>query len=123
MGYVIQNQELIEFARNCSLDLVLLTDSEGLPLASSSENSEQNEIHAAVLNKMQSFITKYSHELNFSTTSEMSIKDETGKTIVIRPFQSNHSEYAVVLLIADASKVYKRSLKKLIKSIQVNWSL
>ena len=60
------HQELFEFSKVAGFDLVLITDSEGLPIASSSSDYEQNEIHAAVLNKMNNFLNHFSGQLNLS---------------------------------------------------------
>ena len=117
------HQVLVDFSKDMGFDLVLITDSEGLPIASSSSDYEQNEIHAAVLNKMKNFMNHFSSQLDLIATSELTIRDQSGKLIVVKPFISNGSEFAIVSLHSDPTKTYKRSLKKLVRVVQDNWNL
>jgi predicted regulator of Ras-like GTPase activity (Roadblock/LC7/MglB family) len=121
----IQNyhQHLIDFTQQTGIELVLVIDSEGLPVVSSSTDLELNELHAAVHRKMQSFFTRFADQLELLPTSELAIKDEQGKTVIIWPFRMNQVDYAIVAVLSNSIKSYKRALRKLLKSIQRDWDI
>ena len=102
---------------------VLLTDDSGLPILSSSNETEDTEVTAAIVSKIQQsiFITK--DHLQMNDLEEISLYDNNGKRLIIRPFKAGSSTMFLAILMPGKSMTYKRLLKKALREITRNWEI
>ena len=103
---------------------VLLTDDLGLPIFSSSNEIEDTEVTAAIVSKIQQsiFITK--DHLQMNDLEEISLYDNNGKRLIIRPFKAGTSTMFLAILMPGKSMSYKRLLrKKALREITRNWEI
>jgi|WetSurMetagenome_2_1015567.scaffolds.fasta_scaffold27261_3 predicted regulator of Ras-like GTPase activity (Roadblock/LC7/MglB family) len=102
---------------------VLLTDDSGLPIFSSSNETEDTEITAAIVSKIQQsvFITK--DHLQMTDLEEISLYDNQGKRLIIRPFKAGSSTMFLAILMPKKSLTYKRLLKKTLREVTRNWEI
>jgi predicted regulator of Ras-like GTPase activity (Roadblock/LC7/MglB family) len=102
---------------------VLLTDDSGLPILSSSNETEDTEVTAAIVSKIQQsiFITK--DHLQMSDLEEISLYDNNGKRLIIRPFKTGSSTMFLAILMPGKTMTYKRLLNKTLREIIRNWEI
>jgi predicted regulator of Ras-like GTPase activity (Roadblock/LC7/MglB family) len=99
----------------------LLTDMEGLPIASSLAEQEQSETLSAVVSVIQKISGQISSSLAMAKTAEFVMNDQHGKKLVIRPFTANDSELILSIVVPDNQKPYRRLIGSAIKSIKTSW--
>jgi len=102
---------------------VLLTDDSGLPILSSSDESEDTEITAAIVSKIQQSVLLTKDHLQMGDLEEISLYDNNGKRLIIRPFKAGSSSMFLAILMPEKSMTYKRLLKKTLREIARNWEI
>jgi hypothetical protein len=121
------NATLTKFLRSMSdssrFEQLILTDEQGLLIASSGGNQEQTESQAAILSMIKSFMSRMNAQMSLSSTSEFIFRDINGKKLVVRPFFANKTELILSVLIPDDHIPYKRALNSAIRSIQSVWTI
>lgn len=96
---------------------IILTDESGLPIAASNKEGEDAEIHAATVSKIQRTISQTNIHLNMSELEEFSMYDNSGKRLIIRPFNTSSSIFFLAILMPLKSMPYKRLMNKVIRLV------
>ncbi len=112
---------LMEAKHAGAFERILLTDNQGLPIASSMDDIEQSEVYAAVVSMIQKLATQINQALQSSSTAEFVLDGIDGKRLVIRPFKVKETELLLSVLIPDHQSSYRRLLAKTIRSIKSTW--
>jgi predicted regulator of Ras-like GTPase activity (Roadblock/LC7/MglB family) len=98
--------------------VTVLTDENGLPIASSSGNEDGVEMQAAVVSKVEKIISQVKPQLGMAATDEISLNDVNGKKLVCRTFTTNGCEFTLAILMGSRDKSYRRLTNKTIVRIQ-----
>ena len=99
----------------------LLTDDQGLPIASSMTDLDQSEVQAALVSMVQKMACQISDSLQMSPTAEFVLNDVEGKRLVIRPFTIQGTEFILTVLISNHQIPYRRLIGSAIKTIKSTW--
>ncbi len=78
---------------------IVLTDESGLPIVASSISGDDAEIHAATVSKIQQTISQTKDHLNMADLEEFSMYDNSGKRLIIRPFNTSSSILFLTILM------------------------
>lgn len=112
---------LLEVKLAGGFERILLTDDQGLPIASSMDDMEQSEVYAAVVSMAQKLATQISEALQTSSTAEFVLDGIDGKRLVIRPFKAKETDFLLSVQIDNHQTSYRRLLSKAIRSIKSTW--
>ncbi len=100
----------------------VLTDLEGLPLASATTvEGESPEMQAAVVALIQKSALQ-THKVNMDETDEVSVFDRQGRRLVCRPFQVGE-RIVVLATMVPRDKSYRRLTKQAIAAMQQVWKI
>jgi predicted regulator of Ras-like GTPase activity (Roadblock/LC7/MglB family) len=102
-------------------DLSVLTDHEGLPIASAAEPDQDPEVHAAVVALVQKTALQVRNYIGFASTNEIMMNDIRGRRLVCRPFYIKGHEFILAVLIPDKTKTYRRLTNSAVNRIQKLW--
>lgn len=114
---------LVNVQKSSGFNLVLLSDDQGFPIASSGVNEDENETQAAVLSMVRIFLGKINEQMNLAITSEFSLVDKNGNKLIVRPFIAGKSELLLAVLLPNTSLSYKRWMNTTVRNIQAVWKL
>ena len=106
-----------DLAQEGGFSAIILTDESGLPIAASYKEDDEAEIHAATVSKIQRTISQTKVHLNMSDLEEFSMHDNSGKRLIIRPFNTPSSIFFLAILMPQKSMPYKRQMNKVIRII------
>jgi len=112
---------LIRVNQQGGFEHTLLTDLQGLPIASSTSDMDQSENQAAVVSMVQRLSGQINASLRMSQTEEFTLFDQQGKKLVIRSFEANNTELILSVLIPNNQTAYRRLMSAAIKSIKLSW--
>jgi predicted regulator of Ras-like GTPase activity (Roadblock/LC7/MglB family) len=99
----------------------VLTDLEGLPLASAAADGESPEMQAAVVALIQKSALQTS-KVNMDETDEVTVFDRQGRRLVCRPFQVD--ERALVLAVmVPRDQSYRRLTRQAIAAVRQAWTI
>ena len=112
---------LADMNRQGNFLISVLTDLQGLPLASASTNGENPEMQAAVVALIQKTAMQTS-KVNMAETDEVSVFDRQGRRLVCRPFEV--SDRALVLAVmTPRDQSYRRLTRQAIAAIRQVWKI
>lgn len=112
-------QALLEELNNDGgFSVTVLTDQNGLPIASSSGDSDDIDMQAAVVSKVEKIITQVKPQLGMAATDEISLNDVNGKKLVCRSFNLEGTEFTLAILVDSRNKAHRRLTNKAIAAIQ-----
>lgn len=100
----------------------ILTDSQGLAIASAAETGMDPDRQSAVVAFIQKTALQVTRQLGFSGSEEISLTDKEGKHLICRSFTANHFELILSIMITDRSTSYRRITSNAIKQIAEVWS-
>ncbi len=106
-----------------SFDHSILTDDQGLPIASSFSDLDQSENEAAAISLVQRMTEKISDQFQFTQTSEFVLHNADGKSLVIKPFRAGESNLILSVLIPDRHTPYRRITGRIIRQIKSIWAI
>jgi predicted regulator of Ras-like GTPase activity (Roadblock/LC7/MglB family) len=103
--------------------IAVLTDSNGLPLASSDVDQETSEAQSAVVAQVQNVVLRALGHLSMSAPEEISLNDVDGRKLVCRQFSSGETMVYLAVLIPNRVKSYRLLMNRAIRSVQNIWDL
>jgi predicted regulator of Ras-like GTPase activity (Roadblock/LC7/MglB family) len=103
--------------------IAVLTDSNGLPLASSDVDQETSEAQSAVVAQVQNVVLRALGHLSMSAPEEISLNDVDGRKLVCRQFSSNGTMVYLAVLIPSQRKAHRQLMNKAIRSVQNIWDI
>ena len=100
----------------------VLTDREGLPIASATAvDGESPEMQAAVVALIQKSALQTA-KVNMDETDEVSVFDRQGRRLVCRPFQIGDRALALAVMVPH-HKSYRRLTQQAIAAVQQVWKI
>ncbi len=112
-----------EINRSSGFNCTILTDDSGLPIASSSDDTEDTDVTAATVSRIQQTVLQTKDHLNMGQLEEVSLNDSSGKRLVIRPFNAGSTLFFLAVILPNKSITYKRTMKKVISEITRKWTI
>ena len=115
------NQILSEMNEESGFPISVLTDGQGLAIASAAQNGMDTEKQSAVVAFVQKTVNQVTKQLGMASASEFSVYDETGQHLVCRPFAVNKYELILAVIVPDRKTRYRRSTNRAISKINATW--
>jgi predicted regulator of Ras-like GTPase activity (Roadblock/LC7/MglB family) len=115
-------QILEEMNKEGGFPISIITDSQGLPLASFANEGMNADKQSAVVAFIQKTAVQVSKQLGFSGSEEISLLDTEGKHLICRSFKANNFELILSIMVPDRSTSYRRITSVAIKKIINVWS-
>ncbi len=103
--------------------LAVLTDRNGLPIASSDGDQNSSEAQSAVVAQIQNVVIRALGNISMSTPDEISLNDVDGRKLVCRQFTGGDGPVYLAILIPNRVKPYRKAMNQAIRSIQRVWDL
>lgn len=100
----------------------ILTDAQGLPIASAASAGIDPDRQAAVVAFMQKAALQVSKQLGMGATDEISLYDSEGQRLVCRPFTVCGYELVLATMVGSSQKSYRRITNSAISEIGHIWS-
>lgn len=120
-GSDIFSKILADMNRDGNFAISVLTDQEGFPIASATDNGHDPEKQAAVVALVQKVANQAHNQLGMGQSTEILLYDSLGQRLVCRMFTSNHHPMTLAVLIPHKTQPYRRVTNLAIQSICKNW--
>ena len=115
------NALLSQLNEDGNFPISILTDQQGLAIASASSNGFDSDRQSAVVAYIQKTAITVAKQLEMSQASEFSLSDEHGQKLVCRPFSIDGSELILSVMIPNRSQSYKKVTNTAIREIRRTW--
>lgn len=117
--FLILHKLLNDLNTDGGFSITVLTDQNGLPIASSAGDSDDIDMQAAVVSKVEKIISQVKPQLGMAAMDEIAVNDVNGKKLVCRSFVANQVEFTLAILMDSRNKAYRRLTNKAIAAIQL----
>jgi predicted regulator of Ras-like GTPase activity (Roadblock/LC7/MglB family) len=101
--------------------VTVLTDAEGLVLASAPAPGWTAEKQAAVVALIQR-AARQSEHVNLGLTDEISIRDVSGRRLICRPFEID-GQLLLLSVLAEEGKPYRRLTNAAVRDVRRDWTI
>ncbi len=101
--------------------IAVLTDRDGLPIASAMVPGQDMDRQSAVVAMVQRTAVQVQERLGMAATDEISIFDAEGRRLVCRPFQVQGQDMILAVLVPDKEKKYRRLTNQALVAIRQLW--
>ena len=115
------NQLLGNMNRDGNFPLAILTDVQGLAIASAGRDGMDLDRQSAVVAFIQKTAVQVTKQLGMGMTDEISLYYETGKRLVCRPFRVNDHELILAVIVPEKNLTYRRATNHAINEIRQTW--
>ncbi len=122
-GWGVFSRILADMNLEGGFPISVLTDGEGFPIASSSEEGMDTEKQAAVVAQIQRAVNQVRSELGFGQTEEIIFFDTNGQKLILRMFNANRYEMLLVVMVRGKNRTHRRLTNSAIRGIRENWKL
>jgi predicted regulator of Ras-like GTPase activity (Roadblock/LC7/MglB family) len=100
----------------------VLTDKEGLPIASAFSNGADPEKQSAVVAFLQKTAVQVSKQLGMDEIDEISFSYVDGQHLVCRPFNIETNRLILAIIVTDRDQSYRRITNRAISEIRNIWN-
>jgi predicted regulator of Ras-like GTPase activity (Roadblock/LC7/MglB family) len=107
---------LTELNRRGGFSAAVLTDSQGLPIASASGAGVRPEAQAAVVALVQRTARQVGDRLGMAAADEIALFDQEGRRLVCRPFAVDERRMILGVLVPDRRLPYRRLTSQALRS-------
>ena len=102
--------------------LAVITDQNGLPIASSDIDQQVSEAQSAVVAQVQNVVLRALGHLSMSAPEEIVLNDIDGRKLVCRQFFCGDAAVVyLAVLVPNRTKSYRKLMNQAIRSIQKVW--
>lgn len=115
------NQLLVEMNQKGRFPISVLTDSQGLAIASAAERGLDTDRQSAVVAFVQKTVSQVTRQLGMGAADEIALNDENGQRLVCRPFQVNGHELILAIMVSEKDASYRRATNQAIHEIRETW--
>jgi predicted regulator of Ras-like GTPase activity (Roadblock/LC7/MglB family) len=115
------NQLLAEMNQNGGFPISVLTDAQGLAIASSAHSGMDTDRQSAVVASIQKMAGQVARQLGMGATDEIALNDENGQRLICRPFQVNDHELILAVIVPGKGASYRRATNQAINDIRQTW--
>ncbi len=123
----LQYSTLAEILKNLVHDgefsIAVLTDRNGLPIASSDGDQDASEAQSAVVAQIQNVVIRALGNISMSAPDEVSLNDVDGRKMVCRQFSGGDGVVYLAVVIPNRTKPYRKVMNQAIRSIQKVWDI
>jgi predicted regulator of Ras-like GTPase activity (Roadblock/LC7/MglB family) len=120
-GSVQMNRLLADLNEEGGIPISVLTDSQGLTIASSAKDGRDPERQSAVAAFIQKAILQASKQLGMAGADEISFFDTNGQHLVCRLFTVNDHGLILAVMVPDRDRSYRRATNHAVSRIQKIW--
>ena len=120
-GSIELNQLLSGMNRAGGFPISILTDTQGLAIASAAQDGLDPERQSAVVAFVQKTAVQVSRQLGMAQADEISLYDAVGQRLVCRPFQIDEHQLILAVMVADREQSYRRLTNHTLVEIQRVW--
>ena len=113
---------LSQAQKDGNLEAVVLTDGEGLPMASVTRNGTDGETTAAVAALARRVAMRVEERIGMDAIDENHFRDKEGRLLVCRLFQAG-GQNLILIVLADQKRAYRRVTNRLIREVQKLWKV
>lgn len=99
----------------------VLTDKEGLPIASAFSNGSDPDRQSAVVAFLQKTAIQVSRQLGMEEIEEISFRYVDGQHLVCRPVNIDTSKLILAFIISDRDQSYRRTTNHAVAAIRQVW--
>lgn len=112
---------LTEMNRANGFPISVLTDQQGLAIASASSRGTDPDRQSAVVALVQRATSQVSRKLGMAETDEISLFDANGQQLVCRPFQVEGFELILAVMASNKNQSHRRATNHAIAEIRRAW--
>ncbi len=116
------NQLLEEMNMQGGFPIAVLTDRDGLPIASATTPGQDMDRESAIVAMVQRTAVQVQERLGMAETDEISVFDAAGRRLVCRPFQVHGQDMVLAVLVPDKEKKYRRLTNHAVTAIRQLWN-
>jgi len=98
--------------------LAVLTDWQGLPIASATAPDQDPDTQSAVVALVQKTAAQVHDQLGMAQTDEISMYDASGQRLVCRPFNASEHDMILAVLVPNERQSYRTLTNKAINAIR-----
>lgn len=100
----------------------VLTDKEGLPIASAFTNGVDPDKHSAVVAFLQKTAVQVSKQLGMDEIDEISFSYVDGQHLICRPFNINTNRLILAFIVTNRDQSYRRITNRVLSEIRNIWN-
>lgn len=115
------NQLLAEMNQKGGFPISVLTDAQGLAIASAALNGMDTERQSAVVALVQKMAGQVVRQLGMGAADEIALNDSNGQRLICRPFQVKGHELILAVLVPEKENSYRRATNQIINEIRQTW--
>ncbi len=112
---------LSQFIQDGGFSICVLTDQNGLPIASACSNGFDPDRQAAVVGLVQKNVTTIAQALQFDHADEISYFYDQGQRLICKFFKAGDHDLILALTVVEKGKTYRRLTNLLISAIRKTW--
>ncbi|MGA9396854.1 MAG: roadblock/LC7 domain-containing protein [Anaerolineaceae bacterium] len=114
-------QLLVEMNQNGGFPISVLTDEQGLAIASASRVGMDADRQSAVVAFVQKMAGQVTRQLGMGATDEIALNDENGQRLICRSFRVSGHELILAVIVSDKGASYRRATNLVIREIRQTW--
>ncbi len=115
---------LKDLTKQGGFTIAVITDQNGLPIASSDIDQEVTETQSAVIAQIQNVVLRALSHLSMSSPEEIVLNDIDGRKLVCRQFFCGDAEMVyLAVLIPNRTKAHRKLMNQAVHSIQKAWNI
>lgn len=122
MGYQLGSKGLTDILKEINQKgnflISLLTDRDGLLIASASTDNQDHESRSAAVAMVQKTTIQVCEQLGYSAATEFTLCDADGNRFVCRPFTAKGYDLVLAVLMPGKNQAYKRLVNQALLALQ-----
>ena len=116
-------ETLAQMNAEVGFPLSVLTNAQGLVIASSADEGQDPNKQSAIVAKVREAVQSVRTQLKMGAIDEISVYDEDGRRLVCRPIQLNGNDLILAVLVPTRGQAYRRATNAAIAGIRRAWAL
>ncbi len=120
-GSVLMNRLLAAVNEAGGFPISILTDSQGLTIASAAGDGRDAERQSAVAAFLHKAVLQVSKQLGMAGVDEISFFDANGQHLVCRSFSVSDQGLILAVLVPERGQAYRRVTQQAVSRIQKIW--
>ncbi len=120
-GSVLMNRLLAAVNEAGGFPISILTDSQGLTIASAAGDGRDAERQSAVAAFLHKAVLQVSKQLGMAGVDEISFFDANGQHLVCRSFMVSDQGLILAILVPERNQAYRRVTQQAVSRIQKIW--
>lgn len=120
-GSMELNKLLAQMNSSDGFSISVLTDQQGLAIASAAADGLDPERQSAVVALVQKTAIQVGRQLGMAQADEISLFDTSGQRLICRPFQADGHELILAVMVPARGKSYRRATNQAISEIRRVW--